>query len=80
MRVAVAVVPRLLVAIVAAGRDEAIEHLGDVAAQTGFELDGSNRRWLPMLKTLTVPLRIPEDATIARTLSVRSCVSPWDFV
>lgn len=43
MGMAVAVVPGLLVAIVAAGRDEFIENRGHVRAQTWFKFNRANR-------------------------------------
>jgi hypothetical protein len=43
MGVTVAVVPGLLVAVVAARWDEAVEHLRQVAAQAGLELDCPHR-------------------------------------
>src|SRR5689334_20154123 len=43
MRVSVAVVPGLFVSVVAAGRDELVEHLGQIALESRFEFDGPQR-------------------------------------
>src|SRR6266508_953380 len=44
VRVAVAVVPRLFVAVVAARRHQAVEQFGQVLLQPRLELDGADRR------------------------------------
>ena len=44
MRMAVAVVPGLLVAVVAARRDQPVEHFGQVALEARLELDRADRR------------------------------------
>ena len=44
VRMAVAVVPGPLVAVVTARRDQAIQHFGQVALQTRLELDRADRR------------------------------------
>ena len=42
MRVAIAIVPGLLMAIVAAGREQLVQGRRQVLLQTGFELDGAD--------------------------------------
>ena len=42
MGMAVAIVPGAFVSVVAAGRDEAVEHGGEIAGESVFELDGAD--------------------------------------
>src|SRR5690242_12637231 len=42
VRVAVAIMPGLLMAVVSTGRDEFVKYLWQIALQAGFELDGAN--------------------------------------
>jgi hypothetical protein len=55
MGMAVAVVPRLLVAIIPAGRNQAIEELRQIFLKARLEFDGSQRRGAPHSKDVDNP-------------------------
>jgi len=79
MRVAVAIVPDLLVAVVAARWDELPQHLGQIAFQPRFKLDGGDSGGAADVEE-RMPVCTPEAATTAATCSVKSCRSPWPQV
>lgn len=80
MAVAVAIMPGLLVAVVAARRDQLVQDLGRSRCSPGSNSMVPTAAVLPTLKMLTVPVRMPAEVTIAATCSVRSCMSPDPFV
>jgi len=76
----VPVVPRLLMTVVAAGRNELVQNGRQILLQSWLELNGTDCRRAPTLKTFTVPVWIPEVFTTEATCSVRSCMSPCPLV
>src|SRR5205809_2865103 len=55
MRVAVAIMPRLLMTIVAAGRNELVQDGGQVMLQSWLELNRTDRRRAPDIENVDCP-------------------------
>ncbi len=80
MRVTIAIMPCLFVAVAAAGRDELVQNGGQVILQPRSNSIVPSAAVLPTLKTLTVPVWTVDEFTTPATCSVRSCMSPWPLV
>ena len=80
MRVAVAIMPGLLVGVRRLGGISLSRMAGKSCCSPGSNSIVPTAAVLPTLKILTVPVWMPEEVTIAVTCSVRSCMSPCPFV